>query len=169
MNEKPSFESFFLQFYDSTFRYVQRKIGHHQEAEDLTCDAFFYCYNHFSEYDPDKASIGTWLYLIVNSRIKNYYRDRKDFASIDNVQDVLPDDSVYMDKALELEDTRKMIAAGLKTLSPVQREIVILRYFHEYDTASVADKLGLKPGNVRTILSRALNRLEQYCRMHGME
>ena len=169
MDKKIPFENFYNQFYFRVFRYVHSKIGHVEDAEDLTCDAFLYCYDHFSEYDPQKASIGTWLYLVVNSRIKNYYRDKKEFFELDSFQEILADENICMERALQLEDTRQMLARGLKTLSPTQREIVILRYFYECDTNTVAQRLGLQPGNVRTTLSRALDRLEKYFKAHGMQ
>lgn len=169
MNEKLSFEEFYKRFYRRTYCYVKSKIGHIQEAEDLTCDVFLYCYKHFAEYNPEKASIETWLYVIVNSRIKNYYRDRKSSVDIDSLTDVLPDENVPLERAMELENMRQLLAVALKALSPVQREIVILRYFHGDDTNTVAEKLGLQSGNVRTTLSRALDRLEKYFKAHGIE
>lgn len=69
-----SFESFYAQYAQQVHRYLYRKIGNVQDAEDLTADIFEYCYRQFNTFDPQKASIKTWLYVIVNSRYKNYLR-----------------------------------------------------------------------------------------------
>lgn len=79
----------FDEFYESNYRkvyvYFVRKGMIHCEAEELTQEVFLYCYNHFSDYDPCKSAITTWLYVIASSRFKNYCRDRKVTISLDQI------------------------------------------------------------------------------------
>jgi DNA-directed RNA polymerase specialized sigma24 family protein len=44
-------------------------------------------------------------------------------------------------------------------LSPRHRAAVVLRYYHDYDYATIADCLGTTTSNVGAMLSRALDRL----------
>lgn len=74
---KPSFDMLFEKYHENVFRYINKKIDNYYDAQDLTSEAFTYCYQHYGDYDPEKSAVSTWLYLIVNSRIKNYYRDKK--------------------------------------------------------------------------------------------
>jgi RNA polymerase sigma-70 factor (ECF subfamily) len=51
------------------------------------------------------------------------------------------------------------IERALQRLAPQQRAAVVLRYHHDFDYATIAAILGTSPGNVGSILSRALQRL----------
>lgn len=154
-----TFEEFYNQYYLNACIYATRKVGNPDDGEELTCAVFMYCYQHFSEYDSSKASIGTWLYVIMNSRIKNYYRDKKEHIDLDALGDTLSDDRDIIGKAIEVEENRRMIAKALKDLPETQRAIVVYRYIQDKSTAEVAEILGLSEGNVRTQLSRALAKM----------
>ena len=162
-----AFEAFYEKYFNTALYYTAKKVRSIQDAEDLVCDAFFYCYDHFSSYDESRASLGTWLYMILNSRIKNYYRDSKQYTDLDELREILPDGSNYMEQAVELEANRRMLAEGLNTLSETQRRIVILRYFQGCSTAETARQLQITEGNVRTQLSRALDKMRKYFDMRG--
>ena len=80
MNEKvthQNFDAFYKEHYNQVFWYIYKKINHTEDAQDLAGDVFCACFRNFDNYDPQKSSITTWLYVIVNNRLKNYYRDRK--------------------------------------------------------------------------------------------
>ena len=81
-NQKPDYDDFYKDNYNRVVNYVKNKINNYEDAEDLASEVFLYCYSHYEEYDSEKSGITTWLYLIVNSRIKNYYRDHISNADI---------------------------------------------------------------------------------------
>lgn len=51
---------------------------------------------------------------------------------------------------------RDEVRRRLARLPKRQRAIVVLRYYEGLDDAGIADRLGLRPGSVRSALSRAL-------------
>lgn len=157
----PDFAVFYEENYCKVFSYLMKKILNRSDAEDLTGEVFLYCYSHYDTFDPGKSSITTWLYLIVNSRLKNYYRDKKEHLDIGEMENYLFEEAAEMDKAVYLEQLRDKIAACLDKLPERQREIIVLRYFREMDYSLIAEKLGLTVGNIRVILSRALDKLEK--------
>lgn len=156
-----NFEEFYKKFYARAYAYTMRKIQNSQDAEDLVCNVFLYCYDHFSEYSESKASIGTWLYLILNSRIKNHYRDKKQYVALEAIDEFLGSYDNDLAKAVELEEMRTALAKALEALSEIQRQIVIYRYFQDCTTAEMARRVGLTEGNVRTQLSRALAKMKK--------
>ena len=54
-----------------------------------------------------------------------------------------------------------MLFGALRTLTPHQREIVVLRYFDDRSESEVAELLGVAPGTVRSTLSRAVAQLRE--------
>jgi RNA polymerase sigma factor (sigma-70 family) len=56
-------------------------------------------------------------------------------------------------------DTRLALLQALEVLPGRQRAAVILRYYHDYDYATIAQILETSSTNVGAMLSRALDRL----------
>lgn len=156
---KPPYERFYEANYDRVLRYVRGKISAYEDAEDLTAEVFLYCYQHYDDYDLQKSAITTWLYLIVNSRIKNYYRDHVPSADFEEICDTLQDLGIDLERGVYLEQLHDALLAALERLPERQRRIVWLRYFENLPGEEIARQLGITPGNVRVLLSRALDRL----------
>ena len=156
-----AFEKLYSEYYMRVFRYVWKKIRNSADAEDLTQTAFMYCYQKYDTFDEGKASFGTWIFLVVNSRIKNYYRDKKPNVHIDEVIDILPDETDF-DHAIELEQMRSSILDALGACTETQAKIVRCRYFQKLSSREIASRMDLSEANVRTQLSRALKKMREY-------
>ena len=81
--EKLTFEEYYNKYYSQAYGYIYKKIADSFLAEDFAMEAFVACYQKFDEFDPEIASFQTWLYVIINNKLKNYYRDRKQTENID--------------------------------------------------------------------------------------
>ena len=162
--QKPDFEEVYKTYYCSVLSYLRRKITNVQDAEDLTSEAFIYCYHHYGEYDPEKSAVSTWVYLVVNSRLKNYYRDKREYTDIGALENVLSDDSTNLERGVYLEQLRRTLADAIGKLPERQQQIVVLSYFKQKSSNEIAEMLGMTPGNVRVQLSRALDKMEDLCK-----
>ena len=160
---KPAYEEIYEKHYGKVFQYIYRKIGNFSEAEDLTSEAFLYAYKHYDQYDPTKSAIATWLYLIVNSRLKNYYRDSRICIDLETVVGVLEDDTVDLEQGAYMEEVSEQLQEAIMKLPERQGKIVKLRYFDELSCAEIATIMNMTSGNVRVQLSRALDKLEILC------
>ena len=89
-----AFELFYRQYLQQVRRYLSGKMGNVQDVEDLTSEIFEYCYRQFRTFDPQKASIRTWLYVIVNSRYKNYLRSRRCYEDIEDYMEFTASDEI---------------------------------------------------------------------------
>lgn len=159
---KPSFQEFYSTYYQKVVLYINKKISNPFDAEDLASEIFLYCYSHYDDYDPQKSALSTWLYLIVNSRIKNHYRDAKTYVDLESLVGVLSDDTIDMDACIYLQQMKQQLEKAMNRLPDRQRQIVKMRYFEEKSNAEVAAALGMTQINVRVQLSRALDILEKY-------
>jgi len=160
---KPSYEDVFSANHSKVVQYINKKIGNLSDAEDLASEVFLYAYKHYDEYDPQKSSVNTWLYLIVNSRLKNHYRDAKAYVDLETVVGVLEDESVDLDKCIYLEEVGLQLRKAIACLPERQARIVTMRYFDQRSCGEIAEALDMTPGNVRVQLSRALDKLENLC------
>ena len=157
-----SFEFYFNSCYSQAYGYIMHKISDEYTAEDLLMESFLSCYKKFEEFDPQRASFQTWLYVVINNKLKNYYRDRKQFDDIDDCMefaDSFEDDIIA---AEQLNVMKEVLAKALETVSETQRKIVLMRYFENLPSKEIGAHLGLTDGNVRVQLTRALNIIRTY-------
>ena len=156
------FELHYSKYYSQVYGYIFKKICSQQTAEDLTMDVFYSAWNKFDQFDESKATFQTWLYVIVNNKLKNYYRDRKEMVELDEslagtdnpVDDIL--------EAVQLQYLRDHLYTALNELNEVQRKVVIYKYFNDMNASEIAFRIGLSPGNVRILLKRALDKIREY-------
>ena len=162
-NRKPTFADFYNAYYKKVVHYINKKIGNPHDAEDLASEIFIYCFSRYDNYDPEKSSLSTWLYMIVNCRIKNHYRDSKTYVDLESLVGVLPDETTDMDACIYLQQLKQQLERAMERLSDRQRKIVTMRYFEERTNCEIAEELGMSQVNVRVQLSRALDILEKIC------
>ena len=159
--QKPPFESVYEDYYQAIVRYLAKHTGNLQDAEDLAAETFLYCYQNYDHYDPEKSAVTTWLYLVAGSRLKNHYRDRKEHVELSELEEHLFVEETDMERAAYLEELRRMLAAKLQRLPERQQKVIVMRFFQEKEFDEIAATIGTSPGNVRVILSRALDKLEK--------
>lgn len=156
------FREYFEKYYKQVFTFILKKGIQYQTAEDLAMESFLSCWANFKDFDSQKASFSTWLYVVVKNKIKNYCRDKKehtelkdDFGSAAKLQD----DFV---EAMQLNFLRGHLAVALEKLNEAQRRIVIYKYFKGKKSNEIALLIGTTPGNVRVQLKRAMDKLKAY-------
>ena len=164
-----SFDDFYKKHYNQVFWYIYKKINHTEDAQDLSGDVFCACFRNFENYDPQKSSITTWLYVIVNNRLKNYYRDRKISVPLDEQVDekYLQSDDEYITQAILLEDYRNMLADAISTLPEKYQLVIILKYFGEKQSEEISKIMNMSAVNVRVTISRALKKINEYLLNNG--
>lgn len=162
MKNRETFESYYQEYYSTVLKYIFKRINNFEQAEDLAMDVFAKCYDKFDEFDETKASFGTWLYVIVNNKLKNYYRDKKQFDEIDERMESISGFEDEIISAEYIKDMRNALADALETLNETQRRIVILKYFREKNASEIARIMGMTAVNVRVVLSRGISKIKEY-------
>ena len=168
MNKEQDFESVYYEYYPRILGHIRKKLSSYHEAEELAQEIMTVCYQHFEKYDPEKASLGTWIYVIMNNRLKNYYRDKKELVSLDDDESYLEiADEKVLEEAVLLEEQRELLMEAIAQLSEREQAIVKDTYFHGMTSIMVAERLGMTSGNVRVVLNRSLKKLRSYLEEKG--
>jgi RNA polymerase sigma-70 factor, ECF subfamily len=128
-------------------------------AEDIAQEAFLAAIRSLERFDR-RRPFGPWLNRIVVNRAIDWARARSlrsetaadpEMDSPRSGQPDLPE----LSSAVYSDDT----VAALRTLSPEQRALIVLRYLLEYTPGEIADVLELPRGTVNSRLRRGLDRL----------
>lgn len=164
MTEKElNFEQVYHEYYPRILGHIRKKLSSYHEAEDLAQEVMTVCFRNFEKYDPEKAALGTWIYVIMNNRLKNYYRDKKTLVSLDDEDSYLEIASEeVLEEAVLLEEQRRILTETIERLPERERMIVTYTYLYRLTSSEVAQRLGMTAGNVRVVLNRSLKKLRIY-------
>jgi len=136
---------------------VARQAG---EAEDAVQEAFVKAYYALPRFRPG-APFRPWLLRIVANEARNRIRStRRQERLVLRAAAVEPGGAAPSSEtaALDREDAQALVRA-LEKLREPDRLVVAYRYLFELSEAEMADALGVRPGTVKSRLSRALGRL----------
>jgi RNA polymerase sigma-70 factor (ECF subfamily) len=123
-------------------------------AEDIAQEAFLAAVRNLDRFDR-KRPFGPWLHRIVVNRAIDWARARKlrrETAEVDAGDEYDTGD---------LGTFSEGVGAGLASLQPEHRAVIVLRYLLEYTPGEIAELLDLPRGTVNSRLRRGLDRLEE--------
>lgn len=162
--KKLSFEEYYEMYYQQALKYTIKKISVIDIAEDLVMESFMNCYKRFNDFDPQRAKFSTWFYVVLENKIKNYYKGYKnrEYETLEEHLELTNRQEDELFVAVYIKELRDMLADALKELPELQRRIVILKYFGNKTSNEIALECGLTPGNVRVQLSRTLDKLKVF-------
>lgn len=133
------------------------------DAEDATQDAFvkaYYALDRFRSAEPFRP----WILRIVSNEARNRRRSagRRERLALRVVERRGPGDAAPSpDAAAIAQETRRTLVAALEMLPERDREVIACRYLLELPEAETATTLGIRPGTVKSRLSRGLARLRR--------
>jgi RNA polymerase sigma-70 factor (ECF subfamily) len=140
------------------YQLCYRHAGNHQDAADLTQEAFVRAWRGLRRFRGD-SSLSTWLYRIaVNVSLSHASGRDLDVEPIDRadqVSSLLP----APDAELLREQRARRVKAAVARLPPKQRTTVILRIYHDLTHEEIAGILGRSIGTVKANLFFALRNL----------
>ncbi|WP_238453628.1 sigma-70 family RNA polymerase sigma factor [Micromonospora sp. ATA51] len=155
-----------------------RMLGSVHEAEDLVQETLLRAWRAFDRYDPDRASLRTWLHRIATNACLTALRGRarrplpSDLVApnpdpdghlvVGEVPWLQPVPDALLDPATVVVargSLRLALVAALQLLPARQRAILILRDVLGQSAAEVAETLATTPAAVNSGLQRARARL----------
>ena len=155
-----AFEELVTRYQGIAFRVAWLVVRNRGDAEDAVQDAFVKAYYALSRFHPG-APFRPWILRIVANEARNRGRSsrRRDgltmrLAATDTAHAAPSTEVAALDRA----DAEALVAA-LDRLGERDRLVVAYRYLFELSEAETAEALGVRPGTVKSRLSRALVRL----------
>jgi RNA polymerase sigma-70 factor (ECF subfamily) len=134
-------------------------LGNEADAEDVCQDAFVRALERIDECRrPDRFVY--WLLQIVRNRAHNAraYRRVRSGPSTDEIEVAAPGDAARATERHELVDR---LLAALETLTPEQRQVVLLKDLEGWDHRAIARSLDISEGMSRQHLLAARRALRE--------
>lgn len=149
-------------YQDSVFSVCLRVLGHSQDAEDLTQDAFLRAYRNISHYDLSRP-FGPWIRVLAANLCYNHLnKARLNGSPLDDERCPIKEDSRQNpEKLLELSQEQRELYQKIWQLPEKQRIALELRHFQGLSYQEMAQTLGLPLNTVRSHLYRARHKLAE--------
>ncbi len=165
----------FEAFYERTIHYAfaaARRIVGDAYADDVLAESYFQAWRDASRYDATRGNPIAWIVTIVRSRSLDRLRQESlrhgglsgapdfDFAAME--ERTLPGP----DSLMEHVQAKSALHTAMAALSANERWCLGLAYFRELSHSEIAATTGLPLGTVKTLISRAQQKLRNVLIAH---
>ena len=155
-------------YYDRIYARVSHLLKNKQDAEEVTQDAFIRAHRGLENFRGD-ASFSTWLYQIATNLAHNRYwywfrRKRDQSISLDQpltetgdmtLENVMPCAGETPSEAAVTHEFVDRVSECMHGLNEKHKEILILRNVKNMSYASIATRLDISVGTVKSRIARA--------------
>ena len=157
MDKNTYFEHIYSDYYASIEHFLYSRIHNKQSSEDIANDVFLAAYRNLDFYDARKSFITTWLYVIAENRLKNYYKKQKHLEySYEEIVEEKGEVSNVEDETVHRKELRLVLDGAMSNLPERNQNIIRMKFYNDMTSNEIGKFLGISPGNVRIILKRSL-------------
>lgn len=151
------------QYSSLVFGLAHRVTGNRAVAEDITQDVFVRLWTNPDAFDPERASLRTYLGMLTHGRAVDVVRSdvRRNAREQIEAGDVIRLEPAgwARPESIEDEDLAARVRRAVGRLPAPQREALRLAYFGGHSYRSVAVLLGIPEGTAKSRLRQALAKL----------
>lgn len=167
-----AFRELVLRYQKTAYYFALDLTGNHQDAEDLSQDVFVAIYQALPGFRGE-AAFSTWLYRITVNTWYRQRRRRNAAANPDSLDDlsihIADDDSHSPENRMENRLMHEHVQRAMRRLSPQEKAVFVLRQKHEQKLDEIAGILNLKTGTVKSLLFRALKKMQKELSFYQIE
>ena len=141
------------------FRMVQCIVTCREDAEEVYQDVFVKALRGIEGYNPQQATLATWLNRIAYHESLNFVRGNKPTIVYMDDRDLGIDTLEDADETLQNEETIQQLEQALAKLPPHEQAVVSMFYYDNMSLADMAYVTGSNPSTIGSQLSRIRKKL----------
>lgn len=149
-----SLEQLIGRYYDTIHAFCCRRIGDSFTGADVCQETFFKMVQHLPYY-KEQGYFKSWLFAIASNCCNDAFRKKRPAMELN---------TEVADKKQPFEQNvadAALIKEALNKLPADQKEVVILRYYHDFSTKDVARVQRVPAATVKTRLHRGIRKLKK--------
>jgi RNA polymerase sigma-70 factor (ECF subfamily) len=150
--------------WNELYGFMIKRTENENDAEDLCLQAFSKAFDKIETYN-DEFTFSTWLTSIAKNLHVDLIRKEKSrlyqSTDVDEVgRDVIDETLGPEDQLIRSQNLDKLLQQ-VRSLKPIYRDVIQLRFFQELSHKEMATQLGLSLSNVKVRLLRAKKLLSE--------
>ena len=132
--------------------YIRARVRNSADADDLFSEVLEKILRKLDGFDPEKASLNTWIFTITRNTVIDHFRRSRPSEELDeNISD-----DTELDEDLLNSESLGELASALRSLPQQLMDIIVLRYYDGKPLTEIAEMMGLSYGAVKLRHQNAL-------------
>jgi RNA polymerase sigma factor (sigma-70 family) len=163
--ERADLAQLYQKFAPKILDYVYSKVTSIQDAEDILIDVFVAALESALFASLTEQEQQAWLWRVARNKVIDTYRRRQRMQRLplDNLEDEFVEDAFWNPEQISIrQEEDSALAQLIKQLSPLQQQVLYLRFSENLQCAQIAARTGKREGSIRSLLSRAFNLLRHH-------
>jgi RNA polymerase sigma-70 factor (ECF subfamily) len=162
--DEVAFRALFRRFAPTGQALAQRIVRQPHLAEEIVQEVFLAVWRNPTAFDPARGSVKGWLLGMVHHRAVDVVRReeaqrRRAEEAIPDVVDLDDDPGITVPEQIGLPEERKLVRHALDELPAEQRQVLELMYFGGLSQTTIAERLSLPLGTVKSRTLLGLRRM----------
>ncbi|KUP06694.1 ECF subfamily RNA polymerase sigma-24 factor [Bacillus coahuilensis m2-6] len=145
---------------DSYYRLSYSYLGNESDAMDALEDMIVILYEKIDSLKKEE-SFYSWSKTILVNRCKAKLRSQKKVIPIDDMEKRVENGSTSFHQFLRVESLIDLNDA-LSQISEEQKEAILLKYIHDFDTHTIARMTNVPEGTVKSRVHTGLGKMRNY-------
>lgn len=143
-------------YYNDIYSYCYRRLGQACNAQDITQEVFLHFCRNFDSY-THKGKCRNYLYVIAHNTCINAMKKKIPIPQEEVAQECASGDEATID----CFETGDMIKTALNQLPEEQKEVILLRFYHDLKLKEIAQIMDAGLSVTKYRLSQGLKTLEK--------
>jgi len=148
---------------ERVFAMIVRQVTDVMDAQELTQDTFLRAFTHIDSYDPQRASLSTWLCRIAYRLTLDFLKRRRPqtvpFGDTGDWPDNISDAELEAGLSTAKEERIERLEQLIGELADDERMLLTLHYYEDRPLAEMAYITGIEPGPLAKRLYRIRKKL----------
>jgi RNA polymerase sigma-70 factor (ECF subfamily) len=147
-------------FCDGVYRYFFHHTGNAADAEDLLSRTFLRAWRAIPSFKWRGKPFEAWLFTLARNQLIDFYRERRRVH--EPLDESRPDSRPGPESRAIAVAEATATRAALAKLTEEQRQVLVLKFYLDYETREIAAIMGKREGTVRALQMRALQALRRH-------
>ena len=175
--ERGAFTALIKRYEQELFAFLFRFLGSRPAAEDVFQDTFLQIHLRAERFETDRQ-LKPWLFTIAANKARDYLRRNKRHSNVSldapapgspgssgsggssgggtTFVDLMQAQTVQPDESLSTQEKQQMVRQVIENLPELQRQVLVLAYFHQLAYKDMADALDVPLGTIKSRLHAAV-------------
>jgi RNA polymerase sigma-70 factor (ECF subfamily) len=161
--DRNAFGAIFERYQNVVYRFARAMTGSPDLAEDVAQEVFMILIQELKRYDPERATLSTYLYGVARNVSRHRLRRQRRFQPVESPQLTQADGTPGADPLQRIvnDETGSEIRRALGRVPVKFREVVVLCDLHDLSYADAGAALHISTNAVRSRLHRGRQLLRQ--------
>jgi len=158
--DRAAFTVLYERCIDQVYRHVYYRVSNHDDAEDITQEAFVKAWKAIDKYKRTGAPFVSWIITIAGNLVIDHYRKQQKVVITDEIDKIYEKDMGNQipgpEKQAEINFNNSVIKKAVLKLIGDKQKVILMHFIDGLSYEEIAKALNKNEGAIRVIQYRAL-------------